>query len=82
MEGQMKLNKDARALLERIAKADGRLMTQQLGDDSFTIAKRLAKAGYVRPGEHPTVLNGPRTHGVETLVATEAGHAALSEVRD
>lgn len=77
----MKLNKAACALLDRIVKADGRLMTQQLADDNFAIAKRLAKAGYVRPGQHPTVLDSARERGVETLVATEAGRAALSEAQ-
>lgn len=49
----MKLNNDSRALLDRIAKADGRLMTQQLGDENFAIAKKLLKAGYIKPGKHP-----------------------------
>lgn len=75
----MRLTKNDRALLDRIVKAEGRLMTQQLGDENFAAAKRLAKAGYVRTGEHPTVLDGARKHGVETLVATETGRAAALE---
>ncbi len=76
----MKLRKDHYALLERIVNADGRMMTQQLGDENFALAKRLAKAGYIRTGQHPTVLDGARERGVETLVATEAGRAALPKV--
>jgi hypothetical protein len=74
----MKLNNDTRALLERIAKADGRLMTQQLGDENFAAAKKLAKAGYIRPAKHPTVLTGDRSEGVETLIVTDDGRQALA----
>lgn len=74
----MKLNRDTRALLERIVKADGRLMTQPLGDENFAAAKKLARAGYIRPAKHPTVLTGDRSEGVETLIATAEGLAALS----
>lgn len=75
----MKLSKGTRALLERIVAAGGRLMTQQLCDDNYALAKRLANAGYIKAGKHPTVLTGDRTEGVETLVATDEGRAALAK---
>jgi len=72
-----RLGRKAYEMLDRIARADGRLLAVQIeANGADRVYDKLRRLDLVAFADHPTVKDGP--YPARALVLTDAGRAALA----